>query len=313
MPKLSISFEVSTTKIAGINTFGKIVDHQFISDSCYPHYQSISRWASALNVSETVQSMLPPKNRWISEYNLSTAQTKGADLSESKSFQFGSKMFALSKSIEIDDVYSHVTGCDWKSENEIVIVDKKVKGKPEVCIYNTEWGNLISQIQLDEKPYDIVVLKNKNCAITFPKQEEMRIYNLTENTLGRVIKVGFKCHGASYCFQNGNGIIVVAGEDNIVLYDKNLWEIKRLKVNGADIRYIQAYNNNLLFYTDLQGNAVYSAIGNGKNRFEYANQMKGADGLILDDFKNVYVCEKGATFIHVLNISGVFQRQFEVS
>ena len=313
MPKFSISFDVSTTKIVGTNTFGKIVDHQLISDSCNTKCQSISRWTSTLNVSMTAQSMLPPKNRWISECNLSTAQTKGADLPELKSFQFGGNMFALSKSLEIDDGFSHVTGCDWKSENEIVIVDKKVKGKPEVCIYNTERGNLISKIQLDEKPYDIAVLKNNNCAITFPKQEEIRIYSLTENTLERVIKVGFKCHGVSYCFQNGNGIIVVAGEDNIVLYDKNYLEIKRLKVYGADIRYIHAYNNNLLFYTDLQGNAVYSAIGNGKNRFEYANQMKGAAGLILDDFKNVYVCEKGATFIHVLNISGVFQRQFEVS
>ena len=313
MPKFSISFDVSTTKIVGTNTFGKIVDHQLISDSCNTKYQSISRWNSTLNVSMTAQSMLPPKNRWISECNLSTAQTKGADLPELKSFQFGSNMFALSKSLEIDDGFSHVTGCDWKSENEIVIVDKKVKGKPEVRIYNTERGNLISKIQLDEKPYDIVVLKNNNCAITFPKQEEIRIYSLTENTLERVIKVGFKCHGVSYCFQNGNGIIVAASEDNIVLYDKNYLEIKRLKVNGADIRYIHAYNNNLLFYTDLRGKAVYSSIGNGTNRFEYANKMKGAAGLILDDFKNVYVCEKGATFIHVLNISGVFQRQFEVS
>lgn len=94
---------------------------------------------------------------------------------------------------------------------------------------------------------------------------------------------------------------------------KIILEIKRLKVNGADIRYIHAYNNNLLFYTDLRCKAVYSSIGNGTNRFEYANKMKGAAGLILDDFKNVYVCEKGATFIHVLDISGVFQRQFEVS
>ena len=308
IPKFSISFEVSTNKIAKANSFGKIVDHKLVSDSFNPQCKSISRWNSALNVSEKAHSILPPKDRWISECSLSSSQTTGSNLTETKSFQFGINTFVLSKSLKIDDQYSHVTGCDWKSENEIVIVDQKVKGTPEVCVFNTENGDLISKIQLDQKPYDIAVLDNNHCVITFPKQEEIRIYNLTYHTLQRVINVGFKCHGVSYC----SGIIVVAGEDNIVLYDQLFSEKRRLLVDGEDIRYIHAYNDNLFFYSDLKGGTVYSAIGNGDNRFEYDSEMMGAVGLILDDYKNVYVCEKGTSFIHVLSRSGVFQRKFEV-
>ncbi|XP_078341198.1 uncharacterized protein LOC111109630 [Crassostrea virginica] len=313
MPKFSISFEVTTNKIAGTNSFGKISHHQLVSDSDNPQHKSISRWSSALNVSEKTQSMLPPKERWISELNLSSARTIDANLPGPKSFQFGGNMFVLSKSLEIDDGFAHVTGCDWTSENDIVIVDQKVKGTPEVCIYNTENRNLISRIQLDQKPYDIAVMNDNNCVITFPKQEEIRIYSLIDHTLQKVVKVGFKCHGVSYCSNNVMRIIVVAGVDNIVLFDQNFTEKKRLNVKGEDIRYIHAYSNNLFFYSDLQGNAVFSAVGNGDNRFEYDSDLKVAAGLVLDECKNVYICEKGTSFIHVLSKSGVFLRKFEVS
>ena len=312
MPKFSISFEVFTNKIVGTKSFGKIAHHQLVSDSLNPQIKPISRWSSALNVSEKVHTILLPRDRWNSEWNLSSAQTRGADLPGPKSFQFGGNMFVLSKSIKIDDNSSHVTGCDWKSKNEIVIVDQRVTGTSEVCVYNTEKGDLISKIQLDQKPFDIVVMNDNDCVITFPKQEEIRIYGLVDHSLKNVVNVGFKCYGVSYCSNNHMKTIAVAGEDSIVLFDQNFTEKKRLQVEGEDIRYIQAYNNNLLFYSDLRGNAVYSAVGNGDNRFEYDSEIKFAAGLILDEYKNVYVCEKGSSFIHVLSKSGDFQRKFEV-
>nr|XP_022301540.1 uncharacterized protein LOC111109630 isoform X2 [Crassostrea virginica] len=312
MPKISISFEVSTNKIVGSNSFGKIAHHQLVSDSFNPQIKAIGRWSSALNVSEKVNTILSPRERWNSEWNLSSAQTRGADLPGLKSFQFGGSMFVLSKSIKVDNNSSHITGCDWKSKNEIVIVDQRVTGTSEVCVYNTDKGDLISKIQLDEKPFDIVVLKDNDCVITFPKQEEIRIYSLIDHSLKNVVKVGFKCYGISYCSKKHMKTIAVAGEASIVLFDQNFTERKRLQVEGEDIRYIHAYSNNLLFYSDLQGNAVYSAVGNGENRFKYDSEIKFAAGLILDEFKNVYVCEKGSSFIHALSKSGDFQRKFEV-
>lgn len=87
-----------------------------------------------------------------------------------------------------------------------------------------------------------------------------------------------------------------------------------MTVDGEDIRYICAYNNNLIFYSDIKTNTVYSVIGNGDNRFEYTDDdsIKGAAGLIIDQSKNVYVCEKGEDCIHVLNKSGNFIRKIEV-
>lgn len=40
--------------------------------------------------------------------------------------------------------------------------------------------------------------------------------------------------------------------------------------------------------------------------------MKGVVGFILDELKNVYVCEKGVNFIYVLSKFGILIRKIEV-
>lgn len=90
--------------------------------------------------------------------------------------------------------------------------------------------------------------------------------------------------------------------------------MKSLTVKGVDIRYVSAYSNNLIFYSDLQNNRICSVMGNGDTRFDYTNdaKLKGPAGLVLDESKNVYVCEKGSNSIHVLSKSGNLIRKIEL-
>lgn len=290
----SVLFEKSLDTFADLDSFGKITEIQYMSN------EENSAFGSIDDSFDKLQSR-------DSKGNLPSMQAE-------KSFFFGEHLFRLSKSIDLENGKSHVTGCDWMSENEIVIVDQKVKGSPDFCVYNTENGKLKSRIPLDQKPYDISVLPNNQCAITFPKEEEVRVYSLIDYSVQRELDVDIKCYGVCHCFHPQGGITMVAGEDNIIFYDKNFSETKCLTVDGEDIRYICAYNNNLIFYSDIKTNTVYSVIGNGDNRFEYTDDdsIKGAAGLIIDESKNVYVCEKGEDCIHVLNKSGDFIRKIEV-
>lgn len=287
----SVLFEKSLDTFADLDSFGKITEIQYMSKDENSAFE-------------------------ISFVELQSKESKENEPSMQlgKSFHFGEHLFRLSKSIDLENGWSNVTGCDWMSENEIVIVDQKVKGSPGLCVYNTDNGKLKSRIRLDQKPYDISVLPNKQCAITFPKEEEVRIYSLNDYSVQRKLDIDIKCYGVCHCFHPQGGITMVAGEDNIIFYDKKFSKTKCLTVDGEDIRYICAYNNNLIFYSDIKTNTVYSVIGNGDNRFEYTDDdsIKGAAGLIIDQSKNVYVCEKGEDCIHVLNKSGNFIRKIEV-
>lgn len=307
----SITFVSSLETFCKVNHFGNITEASSLQKHENPLCVTRIKCGSDENISENRE--FASSNRWVSELNLCSAQTRDASLT-SKTFQFDGKLFTLSKSIKLETGYSHVTGCDWKSENEIIFLDQKVQGTAEICVYDTLDGILKKELSLDQKPYDISVIPNNQCVITFPKEMEFRVYSLTDYSLQKTVSVGIKCHGVCHCMHHTGLITVVAGEDKLALFDKNFEMMKKLTVKGVDIRYVSAYNNNLIFYSDLQNNRVCSVMGNGDARFNYTNddKLKGAAGLILDESKNVYVCEKGANSIHVLSKSGNFIRKIEV-
>lgn len=306
---LSVSFEKTLTKFCDLTCFGEMkvikpIRHQHLTDFGIP-YTHLSDTEFEHGSSDS--------NSWKNESSESE-ESSSDDSSISKCFKFSESVFTFSSSIDLENGFSHVTGCDWKSENEIIIVDQKVKGKPEIRVYDIHTGDVTSKVRLHQKPYGISVLPDDEYAITFPNEMKVRVYSLIDYSLLREVDVGRKCYGVFYCDHHCGGITMVAGGDNIIFYDKTFSETKCLTVEGEDIRYICAYNNNLIFYSDIKTNRVYSVIGNGDNRFEYTDDdgIKGAAGLIIDETKRIYVCEKGADCIHVLSKSGDFIRKIDV-
>lgn len=306
-----IIFEISLETFCTLNNFGNIKETRSTPEN--PLCVARSKYGSVMTVSEDPSAAFASSSRWVTELNLTSTQTKDAT-STSKSFQFDGRIFTLSKSIKLDDGFSHVTGCDWKSSEEIVVVDQKVKGRSELCFYDTQNGNLKRKLPLDQKPYDISVLPNNQCVITFPKEMEFHVYSLTDLSLQKKVSAGIKCYGVCHCKHQSGLITMVAGEDKLALFDKNFGMMKSLTVKGVDIRYVSAYSNNLIFYSDLQNNRICSVMGNGDTRFDYTNdaKLKGPAGLVLDESKNVYVCEKGSNSIHVLSKSGNLIRKIEL-
>ncbi|XP_056000982.1 uncharacterized protein LOC130048364 [Ostrea edulis] len=284
-----------------------------IKDHIESKPNNITRWESELNISQprsTQKFGMNEGNRCFSEMNLSSIVPNDVDIPCVRTFMFDCKTFSLSRTIKVEDWRSHITGCAWKSENEIIIVDQKAKGKPDVRIYNTDDGTLKYTIPLREKPYDVAVLPENQFVMTFPNKQEISLFTFGDCTSKRDIDVDINCYGVTHC---PNGTIIVSGETYLVFYDKYFYETKRIIVNGEGIRYVHAYNNNLIFYSEMEGKNVCSVIGNGDTRFRYHDdEMKGPAGLILDVNKNVYVCEKGSRFLHVLNKSGIFVEKFEV-
>lgn len=97
---------------------------------------TLSAWKSEEHFSEKSGLRLTTRYQWVSELNLSSAQGNNSTHVEPICFQFGRKRFTFSKSIEIESGSSHVTGCDWISESEIVIVDRGAKRRPEIRVYD---------------------------------------------------------------------------------------------------------------------------------------------------------------------------------
>ncbi|XP_062602756.1 uncharacterized protein LOC134264477 [Saccostrea cucullata] len=329
--QITIFFDPSIIGLFELKTFGSLSQRQSDTlqitkpetDDRQGKLNSMNRWASQINVCQGKENTGLLK-RASSETNLRTEasphsskpfETKpvpeqcGCSSSE-RVIQFGGRTYILSNSINIENGNSHVTGCEWKSEDEIMIVDAALKGRPEARIYNTKNGTVKQKIPLNHKPYNVTVLSENTFVMTFPKEKKLLIGSFEDLSANKFIDVSINCYGVCYC---GKGTTLIAGKDRIVFCDSDFDETKTLTVGGDDIRYICAYNNNLIFYTDLQNNKVFSVMGNGDNRFTYEDtDKKGPAGLILDEAKNLYVCEKGSDKLLVLSKSGSCLKKYEV-
>lgn len=72
------------------------------------------------------------------------------------------------KLIEIESGLLYVIGCDWILESEIVIVDRGVKCRLEICVYDIFKEVLKIRVYLRNKFYDIVVFfKCDKCVVIF--------------------------------------------------------------------------------------------------------------------------------------------------
>lgn len=307
-----ILFETCLNKICDLDAFGKIVKVQMMSYQTTPFGGTLGAWMSEENISEKSGLRLKTRNPWVSELNLSSSQGNCSSLVEPNFFQFGRKRFTFSKSIEIESGSSHVTGCDWVSESEIVIVDRGAKRRPEIRVYDIFKGALKNRTYLRNKPYDIVVLPNDKCVVTFPNEMKFQIISLTDFSVENEISVGVKCYGVCYSVDAFMNTIILCGEGKLVFYDRNRSELKQRTVLGEDIRYVHTQHDRIV-YSDLLNNYVHCTTQNGTNPFRItSSEFKGAAGLLLDEDENIYVCDKRGKCVNVLNKFGIFNGKFEV-
>lgn len=232
-------------------------------------------------------------------------------LALSHSLEFGGNAFTLSRTIQTENKFSHVTGCDWLSETKIIIVDSREKSNSLAQIFDTSSGKRILEIQLKDKAYDVTTLPNQEVAITFPKARYVGFFNCQNGRHEEDLDMGMDCYGIS---RLDDGHIVVGGEEYILILDHDFNEIRTLHVRGESIRYIWTSNIDFIFYSDLTTNTVYSMSGNGDARYKYRpNKIQAPAGLIGDTNKgNLYVCEKGSKYLHIVNKKGKCVKRVDV-
>jgi hypothetical protein len=245
-----------------------------------------------------------PLSDFKMEHTRSTESlTEDGKLTVSLSFEFGGNTFTPFRTIQIENEFSHVTGCDWISDTKIIIVNAREKTNSLAQIFDTSNGKQILEIQLKDKAYDVIALPNQEIAITFPKAQCVGFFSCQNGRQEEALDMGMDCYGIC---RLDNGHFVVAGEEYILLLDRDFNEIRTLHVRGESIRYVWASNSNFISYSDLTTNTVYSITGNGKVRYKYRpSNIQAPAGLIGDINKaNVYVCEKGSKYLHTVNQKG---------
>ncbi|VDI42101.1 Hypothetical predicted protein [Mytilus galloprovincialis] len=155
-------------------------------------------------------------------------------------------------------------------------------------------GSNSGMIDLDYEPFNIC-LYDKNHVVVSLGEKGIQIIDLTSFKLRRIIKVDGCCQG-------------ITSVKNKIWVKNRLQTLIIVDINGKVLNTIQTTFNPYqicvnqdgdVYCTDLDSNKVYVITSDGKEREIYSSpDLKGTEGVAIDDRGDVYVSGKSSNNIH---------------
>ncbi|XP_071121365.1 uncharacterized protein [Mytilus edulis] len=162
-------------------------------------------------------------------------------------------------------------------------------------------GKHKKQLKILDGAYSVTQINQNTIAITNPSEKAVKIFNMENETVIKVITLHKECRGLSFSNNslaiglNSNEICVIDLEGNIlksipVQYDSNLRNL--------------VYCNDRIIHSDYYGKAVYCYDGSGKQIWQCGLDLKDPVGLCLDTYGNTIVADYKSHRIIVLSKDG---------
>ncbi|XP_076075551.1 uncharacterized protein LOC143046331 [Mytilus galloprovincialis] len=165
----------------------------------------------------------------------------------------------------------------------------------------TSDGKLQKQLPIPGGARSVTQINQNTIAITYPNKKAIKIFNMENETVTKVITLDNRCHGLS--FSNGSmAVALFGGEIRIIDLEGNT--LKSIQVDSkSTLRYL-VYCNDRVIYSDILGNAVYCVDESGKQIWKYTQDLEGPEGLCTDSYGNIIVADYYSKRIIVISKDG---------
>ncbi|XP_052071720.1 uncharacterized protein LOC127710037 [Mytilus californianus] len=165
----------------------------------------------------------------------------------------------------------------------------------------TSDGKLQKQLPIPGIAYSVTQINQNTIAITYPGERAIKIFNMENETVTKVITLNKPCWGLSFY---NNSLAVGLNEDEIRILDLEGNTLKSIKVESkSDLEYL-VYCNDRVIYSDYHGKAVYCVDGSGKQIWQYKQDLQGPTGLCTDRHGNIIVADCKSNRIIVISKDG---------
>ncbi|CAG2226944.1 unnamed protein product [Mytilus edulis] len=134
----------------------------------------------------------------------------------------------------------------------------------------TSDGKLQKQLPIPGEAWSVTQINQNTIAITYPKEKAIKIFNMENETVTKVITLDKQCWGLS--FYNNSlavGLSDNDDDDEIRIIDLEGNTLKSIPVESESYLLNLVYCNDRVIYSDNNGNAVYCVDGSadhGSNR-----------------------------------------------
>ncbi|CAG2238013.1 unnamed protein product [Mytilus edulis] len=147
----------------------------------------------------------------------------------------------------------------------------------------TSDGKLQKQLPIPGEAYSVTQINQNTIAITYPEEKAIKIFNMENETVTKVITLDKECRGLS--FSNNSMAVGLIDDD----------EIRIIDLEGNTLKVI---------YSDCRGEAVYCYDESSKQIWRYTQDLKRPRGLCTDTYGNIIVVDYNSNRIIVISKDG---------
>ncbi|VDI59213.1 Hypothetical predicted protein [Mytilus galloprovincialis] len=179
----------------------------------------------------------------------------------------------------------------------VIVVDEN----EDKVILLTSDGKLRKQLPLPGEPFNVRQINRNTIAITYPQEKVIKIFNMEDEKVTKVIKLDKHCRGLSF---SNNSFAVGLNDNEIRIIDLEGNKLKSIQVHSKTILENIVYSNDRVIYSDYNGQAVHCVDGSGKQIWKYDQDLKAPEGLCTDTYGNIILADHQAHRIILISKDG---------
>ncbi|CAG2217774.1 TRIM2_3 [Mytilus edulis] len=149
-------------------------------------------------------------------------------------------------------------------------------------------GKFQKQLPISDEAWSVTQINQDTIAISDPEEKAIKIYNMKNETVSKVIALGRSCFGLSY----SNSLLAVGlSNDEIRILDLEGNTVKSIQVRSRTYLHYIVYCNDKVIFSDYNGRAVYCVDTSSEQIWEYKQDLEGPRALCTDMYGNIIVAD----------------------
>ncbi|XP_071150768.1 uncharacterized protein [Mytilus edulis] len=181
-------------------------------------------------------------------------------------------------------------------DGRVIVVEELGK----VNLFTSD-GKLQKQLPIPGGAWSATQINQNTIAITYPQETAIKIFNMENDTVTKVITLDKDCWGLSF-YNNSLAVGLSSNEIRIIDLEGNTQKSIQVE-RKSDLEYI-VYCNDRVIYSDDDGEAVYCYDESGKQIWRYTQDLTGPWGLCTDTYGNIIVVDCESNRIIVISRDG---------
>ncbi|XP_063446886.1 uncharacterized protein LOC134726413 [Mytilus trossulus] len=165
----------------------------------------------------------------------------------------------------------------------------------------TSDGKLQKQLPILGGAISVTQINQDTIAITYPVEKAIKIFNIADETVIKVLKLDKQCYGLSF---SNNSLAVGLSTDEIRIIDMEGNTLRSMQVQCEPSYINLCYCNKRVIYCERNMKAIYCIDESGKQIWQYKQDLTGPHGLCIDTYGNTIVVDYKTHKIRVISKDG---------